>query len=230
MTSKQKILIVEDDEAIAAYVQTSLEREGFAVDWQDNGRSALAHIDRFPPDLILLDLMLPEVDGLQICRTIRQQRRYIPIIMVTAKDEDVDKIVGLEMGADDYITKPFKTQELLARIRAVLRLANNFNTNKAQILRFQSLEVDIDGHQVTLEGQPVDLRPKEFELLALLASNPGRVFGREMLLERVWGYDFEGKSRTVDVHMQRLRQKIEPDPRNPIFLITIHHIGYKFAG
>lgn len=149
---------------------------------------------------------------------------------VTGKDEDVDKIVGVEMGADDYITKAFKTQELLARIRAVLRLASNFNANTALILRFQSLEIDIDGHQVTLDGQPVDLRPKEFALLALLASNPGPVFGGEMLLERVWGYDFEGKSRTVDVHMQRLQQKIEPDPRNPIFLITIQNIGYKFAG
>ncbi|MCO6435077.1 response regulator transcription factor [Nitrosomonas nitrosa] len=230
MATNSKILIVEDDEPIAAYLQTTLEREGFEVVWLGNGRSALTHIERFPPDLILLDLTLPEVDGLQICRTVRQQRRYIPIIMVTAKGEDVDKIIGLEMGADDYITKPIKTRELLARIHAVLRLAQTSNSNTAQILRFQSLEIDIDGHQVTLEGQPVKLRPKEFDLLALLASNPGRVFGREMLLERVWGYDFVGESRTVDVHMQRLRQKIEPDPRNPIFLITVHHIGYKFAG
>jgi DNA-binding response OmpR family regulator len=222
------ILIVEDDEAIAAYLQTTLEREGFHVTWFQKGQLALDHMRKSKPDLILLDLMLPDMDGLQVCRIVRGQSIYTPIIMVTAKDEDVDKVVGLELGADDYITKPFKARELLARVRAVLRLAQNRGKESTRILRIAQLEIDIDGRTVTVEERPVKLTPKEFDLLVLLASNPGRVFGRDMLLDRVWGYDYVGESRTVDVHVQRLRQKIESDPRNPIHLTTVHHIGYKF--
>ncbi len=223
------ILVVEDDKAIAAFLHTALEQEGFATTVVSNGRTALDHIHQSPPNLILLDLMLPGMDGLQVCQAIRHRDDYIPIIMVTAKDDDVDKIVGLEIGADDYITKPFKKRELLARIRAVLRLARSHNLSTAPLLQFDSLIIDLDGRSVTLAHQLVKLTPKEFDLLALLATNPGRVFGRDMILERIWGYDYDGESRTVDVHIQRLRQKIEPDPRNPIYLVTIHHIGYKFA-
>lgn len=224
----ERILVVEDDPAIADYVQTMLEREGYGVEVVANGNFVLGHIESQPPDLVLLDLMLPGQDGLQLCRAIRQRPAYIPIIMLTAKDDDVDKIVGLEMGADDYITKPFKTRELIARIRSILRLARHGSTLEPNKLICGPLEIDIDGRSVTLNGKVICLTPKEFDLLALLAANPGRVYGREMLLERVWGYDYAGETRTVDVHIQRLRQRIEPDPHEPRFLQTVRNIGYKF--
>jgi len=224
----QKILIVEDDEAIAAFVQTALEREGFAVEVAASGERALERVSAEPPDLILLDLMLPGADGLEVCRAIRQLPTYIPIIMLTAKDDEVDKIVGLELGADDYVTKPFKSRELVARVRAILRLARRSNHQATQLLQFGPLAINLEGRSVTLNGDPVNLTPKEFDLLALLASHPGRVFGRDTLLEKVWGYDYAGESRTVDVHIQRLRQKIEPDPREPHYLVTARNIGYKF--
>ena len=226
--SPQRILIVEDDPAIAAFVQTALEREGFATEVVGQGDRALERADAAPPDLILLDLMLPGMDGLQVCQAIRRRPAYIPIIMLTAKDDDVDKIVGLELGADDYITKPFKTRELIARVRAILRLVQHSAGSTSHRLRFGALEVDFDGRTVMRDGQPISLTPKEFDLLALLASNPGRVFGRDTLLEKVWGYDYLGESRTVDVHIQRLRQKIEQDPHQPVFLVTVRNIGYKF--
>ncbi len=222
------IVIVEDDKAIAAFLQTLLQREGFVTEVVDNGRLALNHIQKNPPHLVLLDLMLPGMDGLELCQAIRRSAPYIPIIMVTAKDEDVDKIVGLELGADDYITKPFKGRELLARVRAVLRLAQSRGEAAKNSLCYGELEIDLNGRSVTRANQPIKLTPKEFDLLALMAANPGRVFGRDMLLERIWGYDYGGESRTVDVHIQRLRQKIEPDSHNPVYLVTVHHIGYKF--
>jgi len=243
----ERILVVEDDDAIAAFVATALEREGYAVAWVRTGREALSHIQGSPfdkltatstrggragsPDLVLLDLMLPGgMDGLQVCQAIRRGEAYIPIIMVTAKDEDVDKIVGLELGADDYITKPFNTRELLARVRAVLRLTHSGReTRHRERLRIGPLEIDLAGREVRMEGRPVSLTPKEFDLLAMLARNRGRVFGRETLLQQVWGYDYLGDSRTVDVHIQRLRSKLEPDPRHPRYLLTVHGIGYKFA-
>ena len=224
----QRILIVEDDPAIAAFVQTALEREGFAAEVVGNGIAALERTAVQRPDLVLLDLMLPGMDGLQVCQAIRRRPVYIPIIMLTAKDDDVDKIVGLEIGADDYITKPFKTRELIARVRAILRLVHQSAAPVPRRLRFAQLEVDLDGRTVTRDGQPVSLTPKEFDLLALLASNAGRVFERDTLLEQVWGYDYAGESRTVDVHIQRLRQKIEADPHEPRFLVTVRNIGYKF--
>ncbi|HEY4690656.1 MAG TPA: response regulator transcription factor [Anaerolineae bacterium] len=227
-SSSQRILIVEDDPAIAAFVQTALEREGFMAQVISDGLSALKQIEDAPPDLILLDLMLPGLDGLQVCRAIRQRPVYVPIIMLTAKGDDVDKIVGLEIGADDYITKPFKTRELIARIRAILRLIHHCADPASRCLRFGPLEIDLSGRTVTCNGELIGLTPKEFDLLALLASHPGRVFGRETLLERVWGFDYVGESRTVDVHIQRLRQKIETDPHAPEFLITVRNIGYKF--
>ena len=226
----QRILIVEDDPAIAAFVQTALEREGFLAEIAGNGQQALDRVGAGPPDLILLDLMLPGMDGLQVCQAIRKRPVYIPIIMLTAKADDVDKIVGLEIGADDYVTKPFKTRELIARVRAVLRLIQHCSDPASRYLCFGPLEIDLDGRTVALEGRPVSLTPKEFDLLALLASHPDRVFGRDTLLQDVWGYDYLGESRTVDVHIQRLRQKIEPDPHEPRFLVTVRNIGYKFKG
>jgi DNA-binding response OmpR family regulator len=170
------------------------------------------------------------VDGLQVCQAVRRGETYIPIIMVTAKDEDVDKVVGLEMGADDYITKPFNTRELLARVHAVLRLLHSGGeARRRERLRIGSLEIDLAGRDVWAEGQMVSLTPKEFDLLVVLARSPGRVFGRETLLQQVWGYDYLGDSRTVDVHVQRLRRKLEPEPHRPRYLLTVHGIGYKFA-
>lgn len=224
------ILIVEDEEAIAAFVQTALEREGFTTRWVGNGPSALSAIQASQPDLVVLDLMLPGMDGLQVCQKIRQREHYIPIIMLTARADAVDKIVGLEVGADDYVTKPFNARELVARVRAILRLASrSAGQPPAARLRFGQLEIDLGARQVLVAGRLVELAPKEFDLLAVLAHNPGRVLGRETLLEQVWGYDFLGDSRTVDVHMQRLRQKIEDDPHEPRYLLTVRSIGYRFA-
>jgi two-component system alkaline phosphatase synthesis response regulator PhoP len=224
------ILLVEDEAAIAAFVQTALEREGFAVEVVEDGQQALARVNQALPDLIILDLMLPGMDGLEVCRAVRRMPTYVPIIMLTARTEDVDKVVGLELGADDYITKPFNTRELIARVRAVLRLADSRATmEEPDRLRIGRLEIDMTGRTVTVGGQPVDLTPKEFDLLVLLASHPGRVFGRETLLEKVWGYDYLGDSRTVDVHVQRLRRKLEEDPHHPRYLLTVRSIGYKFA-
>jgi DNA-binding response OmpR family regulator len=225
------ILIVEDDNAIAAFVTTTLEREGYTASWVRTGEEALRHVQDHTPDLILLDLMLPgDVDGLRVCQAIRRSETYLPIIMVTAKDEDVDKVIGLELGADDYITKPFNTRELLARVRAVLRLVSSgTEAQHRERLRIGPLEIDLAGRGVRMENCPVPLTLKEFDLLVVLARNRGRVFGRATLLQQVWGYDYLGDSRTVDVHIQRLRRKLEPDPRDPRYLLTVHGIGYKFT-
>jgi len=224
------ILLVEDEAAIAAFVQTALEREGFAVEVVEDGQQALARVSHALLDLIILDLMLPGMDGLEVCRAVRRMPTYVPIIMLTARNEDMDKVVGLELGADDYITKPFNTHELIARVRAVLRLARGRAAmEEPDRLRIGQLEIDLTGRTVTVGGQPVELTPKEFDLLVLLASHPGRVFGRETLLEKVWGYAYLGDSRTVDVHIQRLRRKLEEDPPHPRYLLTVRSIGYKFA-
>ncbi len=226
----EQILVVEDEQAIAAFIHTALEREGFGVRLAGDGAEALAQVQADRPDLILLDLMLPGMDGFEVCRQVRQREAYIPIVMLTARSDDVDKIVGLELGADDYITKPFNARELIARVRAVLRLARRSGAAASRD-RIQVGQVTIDraGRTVTVAGQAVELAPKEFDLLAALARERGRVFGREMLLERVWGYDYMGESRTVDVHIQRLRRKIEPDPAHPRYLLTVRGVGYKFA-
>lgn len=226
--SPQYILIVEDDLPIATFVQTVLEREGYQSGVVENGDQVLGSIAARRPDLILLDWMLPGKDGLQLTREIRQLPTYIPIIMLTARDDDIDKVVGLELGADDYITKPFKSRELVARARAILRLANQRTAPVVVRLVFGTLEIDPPGRAVKKCGQVLSLAPKEYELLELLASNPGRVFERETLLERVWGYQYAGETRTVDVHIQRLRQRIEDDPHQPRYLVTVRNIGYKF--
>src|SRR5512135_3794946 len=180
------VLIVEDEEAIATFVQTALERDGFDARSVGDGPGALQALDSFRPDLILLDLGLPGMDGLQVCQIIRSREHYTPIIMLTSRTDDVDKIVGLEVGADDYVTKPFNARELVARVRAMLRLAQHGPGRRPmKHVRFDDLDIDLDGRQVIVAGQPVELTPKEFDLLALLACNPGRVFGREMLLQQV---------------------------------------------
>lgn len=224
----QNILVVEDDLPIAAFVGTILEREGYAVALVEDGSRVLDCIAARRPDLILLDWMLPGKDGLQVCREIRQLPVYIPIIMLTAKDDEIDKVVGLEIGADDYITKPFRSRELIARVRAILRLANQAAGPVHAVLSFGALEIDRPGRSVRRGGQAIGLAPKEYDLLEILASHPGRVFTREALLERVWGYQYAGETRTVDVHIQRLRQHIEEDPRQPRHLVTVRNLGYKF--
>jgi DNA-binding response OmpR family regulator len=222
---------VEDDEAIAAFVQTAFEHEGFEVQIVGDGEAAFARVRDGFPDLVLLDLMLPgRIDGLDVCRWIRRYKKYIPIVMLTARDTETDKIVGLELGADDYITKPFSARELVARVRAILRLTREVGmVSSGDYLQIDELVIDRACHTVTLAGQQIELTPMEFDLLVILAWQPGQVFGREMLLERVWGYDYVGESRTVDVHVQRLRRKIESDPANPRYLLTVYGVGYKFA-
>jgi len=227
-----RILVVEDEEAIASFVQTALEHDGFTVDLVGTGELALERLQTQTPDLVLLDIMLPGIDGLEVCQHIRSRPDYVPVIMLTARDEETDRVVGLELGADDYVTKPFSPKELVARVRALLRRSRRQTEApepRRKLMIDERLEIDLDGRVVWVGGQEVELAPKEFDLLALLAAHPGRVFGRETLLERVWGYDYLGDSRTVDVHLQRLRRKIEPDTQEPRYILTVRTIGYKFA-
>jgi DNA-binding response OmpR family regulator len=225
-----RILVVEDEEAIAACVQTALEQDGFQVKWAADGSRALTLVDSFEPDLVIVDLGLPGLDGLQLSQAIRRREHYLPIIILTARADTIDKIVGLEAGANDYITKPFNPREVVARVRAILRLARHSAGAPAKNrLVYDNLEIDLQSRQVFKAGQPVELAPKEFDLLAWLARSPGRIFGRDTLLEQLWGYNFMGDSRTVDVHIQRLRRKLEDNPHQPHYLLTVHTIGYKFA-
>ena len=229
---KAAILLVEDEEGIASFVETALKREGFSVDISASGEQALEAIESNPPELVLLDVMLPGIDGLEVCRRIRGMPAYIPIIMLTAKGDEIDRVVGLELGADDYVSKPFSARELIARIRAVLRLAQeggDAKVSEGRILVDDRLAIDTNGRTTTIEGGAVELTPKEFDLLALLAGNRGKVLGRETLLDKVWGFDYLGESRTVDVHIQRLRKKIEEDSQNPKYILTVRTVGYKFA-
>ncbi len=229
---KGTILVVEDEEPIVTFLQPALEREGFSVAVAETGEEAIEKIEASAPDLVILDIMLPGIDGWEVCRQIRAREGYIPIIMLTARDEEVDKVVGLELGADDYVAKPFSARELVARIGAVLRLArlrSSTEESREHLVVDELLQIDLAGRVVYVSGQPVELTPKEYDLLVLMARNRGRVFGRESLLERVWGYDYLGDSHTVDVHVQRLRGKIEPDTKNPRYILTVRSIGYKFA-
>jgi two-component system alkaline phosphatase synthesis response regulator PhoP len=229
---KSTILIVEDDFASGLAYKNILEGEGFIAEHVMTGHDAMERIEIEPPDLVLLDILLPAMDGLEVCRRVRARGDYIPIIMITFKGEEVDRIVGLELGADDYMTKPISGRELIARVRAVLRLARKRAgavEAEERLVIDDRLQIDLAGRAIWVDGQPMHLTPKEFDLLALMASHRGRVFGREMLLERIWGYDFLGDSRTVDVHIQRLRKKIEPDPQHPSYIMTIRTIGYKFS-
>lgn len=223
------ILLVDDEPLFAKGLKRSLESEGYEVTVASDGEKALRQAESKAFDLILLDLMLPKVDGLAVCRTIRA-RHDVPIIMLTARDDDVDKIVGLELGADDYITKPFNTRELSARIKAVLRRSQRGRERlQADRLRLGPLQVDRERRRVTVSGLEVDLTPTEYALLEILASHPGRVYTRQNLLGLVWGYDFAGDDRTVDVHIRRLRAKVEEDPAQPRWILTRWGIGYYAA-
>ncbi len=222
-----KVLVVEDETSYSEALSYVLRKEGFDVAIAETGPDALAEFERAGADIVLLDLMLPGLPGVEVCRQIRQTSS-VPIIMVSAKDTEVDKVVGLELGADDYVTKPYSPRELVARIRAVLRRGIVDEVDDASALEAGHVRMDVDRHLVTVDGDIVKLPLKEFELLEYFLRNPGRVLTRGQLIDRVWGADYVGDTKTLDVHVKRLRAKIEPDPANPISLTTVRGLGYKF--
>jgi DNA-binding response OmpR family regulator len=228
----KRILIVEDDPTLLSVLQYNLDKEGYGVITAVDGVQGLEAARTQKPDLVILDVMLPKMNGFEVCRILRHEMT-VPIFILTAKDDEIDKVVGLDMGADDYMTKPFKMRELLARVRAIFRRAEMKEINpadSASLIKTGELEIDIARHKATLQGAPLDLTPKEFELLSFLARNPGIVFNRDQLLEKVWGYDYAGDTRTVDVHIRWLREKLEKNPESPLHLITLRGVGYKFEG
>ena len=225
-----KILVVEDEASFSDALAYLLGREGFEVSVADNGNAAIEEFDRHGADLVLLDLMLPGLPGTEVCRQLRT-RSNVPVIMLTAKDSEVDKVVGLELGADDYVTKPYSTRELVARIRAVLRRHGDEDTGVTDgTLAAGPVRMDIERHVVTVNGTQQQLPLKEFELLEFLVRNSGRVLTRSQLIDRIWGSDYFGDTKTLDVHIKRLRAKIEEDPANPVFIQTVRGLGYKFEG
>jgi DNA-binding response OmpR family regulator len=227
-----KVLIVEDDANLLEAIKYNLRKEGYEVSTAGDGELALEIARSVKPDLIILDIMLPKLNGFEVCRILRREMT-VPILMLTAKADETDKIVGLEIGADDYMTKPFSMRELMARVRAMLRRAKMSEapaTSEPVSINIGVLEIDIARHRASLDGKELELSPKEFDLLAFLARNKGLVFNRDQLLEKVWGYDFAGDTRTVDVHIRWLRQKIEADAAHPEYLVTIRGTGYKLEG
>ncbi|MGR6322352.1 response regulator transcription factor [Micromonospora soli] len=223
-----RVLVVEDEESFSDALSYMLRKEGFEVSVAATGPSALTEFDRAGADIVLLDLMLPEMSGTEVCRQLRQ-RSHVPIIMVTARDSEIDKVVGLEIGADDYVTKPYSPRELVARIRAVLRRqSTEASESGAPTLAAGPVRMDIERHVVTVEGAAVQLPLKEFELLELLLRNAGRVLTRGQLIDRVWGADYVGDTKTLDVHVKRLRSKVEPEPSAPRYIVTVRGLGYKF--
>lgn len=222
-----RILIVEDEESFREGLQYMLSREGFEVVLASDGAQGMAEFDKSEPDLVLLDWMLPEMPGIEVCKYIRT-KSSVPVIMLTAKDTEVDKVVGLELGADDYVTKPFSTPELLARIRAVLRRGGDIDIPNASVIENGPIRMDIDRHAISVNGEDVSMPLKEFELLECLMRNSGRVLTRGQLMDRVWGSNYHGDGKTLDVHIKRIRSKIEPDPANPIYLTTVRGLGYRF--
>ena len=223
------VLMVDDETEIVELMRDYLEQEGFAVVSAGDGQTAIVAACREKPDLIVLDIMLPKIDGFEVCRQLRSQMT-VPIILLSAKDQDVDKILGLGLGADDYITKPFSPGELMARIKAQLRRSTLLSKRTEKKLRFGDLSIDIDGYKVTLYGREVEMATREFELLRFLAIHPNQVFTRAQLFEKVWGFDYVSDDSTVTVHIRRLREKLEHDPRNPRYLKTVWGVGYKFEG
>ena len=223
-----KILIVEDEESVLDPLELLLTKEGFSIETARDGKEALEQFAKTKPDLILLDLMLPEISGTEVCRQIRLKSQ-VPIIMLTAKDTEVDKVVGLELGADDYVVKPYSKAELVARIKAVLRRKGSDSTNEQSgSITAGPVVIDVERHQVSINDQLISLPLKEFELLEFLVRNSGRVLTRTQLIDRVWGSDYFGDTKTLDVHVKRLRAKIEKDPANPVYIQTIRGLGYKF--
>jgi DNA-binding response OmpR family regulator len=228
MTAPAKtVLVVDDEPTLVATLKYNLEREGYRVVSAGDGEKAITLARSERPDLMILDLMLPAVDGLEVCRILRREMT-LPILMLTARVGEVDKVVGLEIGADDYVTKPFSTRELLARIRALLRRTTT--PADEEVLVSGDLRIDMKRREVTRNDRPVELKPKEMELLIYFMRNKGRAFTREQLLREVWGYDFYGDSRTVDVHVSWLRQKIEEQPGKPVRILTVRGVGYRFEG
>jgi len=221
------ILVVEDEESFRDALQYMLTREGFDVVIAPNGAEGIKLFDAKNPDLVLLDLMLPEVSGTEVCKYIRA-KSSTPIIMLTAKDTEIDKVVGLELGADDYVTKPFSTRELLARIRAVMRRGGEVEIDAIGAIEGGPIRMDVERHTLTVNGNSVPMPLKEFELLEFLMRNSGRVLTRGQLMDRVWGSNYVGDGKTLDVHIKRIRSKIEPDPANPVYLSTIRGLGYRF--
>ncbi len=237
MSATLTVLVVEDEEAFIDALEVGLGREGFDVKVARDGAEALEMFDRVAPDLVLLDVMLPSISGVDVCRELRR-RTDVPIIMVTAKSAEIDTVVALEVGADDYVTKPYRLRELVARMRAVLRRRGGAGDRGAgelaglaarDIVELDGVELDADSHEVRVDGTLVSLPLKEFELLALLMENAGRVLPRATLIDRVWGSDYVGDTKTLDVHVKRLRSKIEPDPARPTRIVTIRGLGYKFS-
>jgi len=221
------ILVVDDEPTLRETLAEALEADGFRVVTATDGREALATFREQGPELVVLDLMLPELSGIEVCRIIRQESG-VPILMLTAKSSELDKVLGLELGADDYMTKPFSLRELSARIRALLRRAEPPATDEPPTVPLGDLTVDLAGHRLLRDGAPVPVKPRVFELLAFLMRHPGQVFSRERLLEQVWGYDYAGETRTVDVHVHWLRSAIEPDPAAPALIQTVRGVGYVF--
>ena len=222
-----RIMVVEDEESFSEALSFMLKREGYEVEVASDGNQALEVFEQRGADLILLDLMLPGVSGLEVCRIIRT-RSQVPIIMLTAKDGEIDKVVGLEIGADDYVTKPFSSRELLARVRSVLRRHGEPEELLSTTVEAGPVRMDVDRHVVTVRGEPVAMPLKEFDLLELLVRNAGRVLTRAQLIDRVWGADYVGDTKTLDVHVKRLRAKVEVEPGQPVHLVTVRGLGYKF--
>ena len=230
------ILVVEDEPSLQETLAYNLERQGYNVETASDGQAALERARKLQPDLIVLDLMLPVLDGFEVCRIIRQESN-VPILILTARDDEIDRVIGLEMGADDYLTKPFSMREFLARVKAQLRRVrlireelNAETTETKGRLHFGNLLIDLTRREVLIDDQPLAFKPKEFDLLLFLARHRGQVLSREIILERVWGWEFSGGSRTVDVHVRWLREKIENDPTNPIRIVTVRGAGYRFEG
>jgi DNA-binding response OmpR family regulator len=224
----KKILVVDDEPQIMRVLKGYLEAAGFQVISAYDGAEALAAFRHTAPDLIVLDLMLPQVDGLDVARAIRRESD-VPIIMLTARVDEADRLIGLELGADDYVAKPFSPREVVARVRAVLRRAGGGPEPAGRVLSAGDIALDVDKRQASVAGRAVELTPTEFDLLAALMESPGRVFSRMQLLDKLQGYAYEGYERTIDVHVKNLRQKIEADPKRPVYILTVYGLGYKFA-
>jgi two-component system response regulator RegX3 len=222
-----RVLVIEDEESFRDALQFMLSREGFDVVLAADGAEGMKQFDSKNPDIVLLDLMLPEVSGTEVCKYIRTKSN-VPVIMLTAKDTEIDKVVGLELGADDYVTKPFSTRELLARIKAVLRRGADVEFDSVGAVEGGPIRMDVERHALSVNGEAVSMPLKEFELLEFLMRNSGRVLTRGQLMDRVWGSNYVGDGKTLDVHVKRIRSKIEPDPANPVYLTTVRGLGYRF--
>jgi DNA-binding response OmpR family regulator len=228
----KKVLVIEDDPEIVDLLEIHLKDLSCDLIKSSSGEDGLKVVKSNPLDLVILDVMLPGIDGMEVCRRIRSEQIHVPVLMLTAKSEEIDKVLGLEIGADDYLTKPFSIREFIARVKAIFRrtqmMQEDLLGHSANIIEFGALKIDIEMRRVTVQGNKVDLSPKEFELLILLASNPGKSYNRSRLLNLVWGYDFEGYEHTVNSHINRLRSKIEPDMAHPTYILTTWGVGYKF--